>query len=231
VAHFNENRRGPAIFYGTSADCDVRAENIIEHGAQGSDFDVAIGGERITIHLPLVGHHNVFNALAAVAVGISRGITPKQAAEALSQLSPSDKRGQLVEIGGAMVINDCYNSNPKALESMVDALMGMPAERHLVVAGEMLELGPAGEELHRACGSYMAQRRVTKLIGVRGLAKPMVEAARAAGLSSEFFASSEEAGEWLAANAKKGDAVLLKASRGVKLEKALETWKKGLEGR
>jgi UDP-N-acetylmuramoyl-tripeptide--D-alanyl-D-alanine ligase len=227
VAKFNDARTGRAIYFGLSESADVRAENIVERGGQGSDFELA-AGRRIATHLPLVGRHNIYNALAAVAVGTSQGITPEQAAAAISQLAPTDKRGQLVEIGGATVINDCYNSNPKALESMVDALMGMRAARHIVVAGEMLELGAAGEELHRASGRYMAERGVTQLIGVRGLAEPMVEAAREAGLAAEFVATPEEAGEWLAANAKPGDAILLKASRGVKLERALEEWKKRL---
>jgi UDP-N-acetylmuramoyl-tripeptide--D-alanyl-D-alanine ligase len=109
---------------------------------------------------------------------------------------------------------------------MVDALLAMPAGRHIVVAGEMLELGAAGEELHRECGRYMAARGVTQLVGVRGLAKPMVEAAKQAGLAAEFVDTPEEAGGWLAANTHKNDAVLLKASRGVKLERAIEEWKR-----
>jgi len=231
VRNFNDGRTGSAIYFGLCDSADVRAENITESGGSGSAFDLVAHGERTRACLPLVGRHNIYNAIAAVAVGVSQGIPPKQAAEALAQLVPSDKRGQIVEIGGATVVNDCYNSNPKALESMVDALMGMPAERHIVVAGEMLELGPAGEELHRACGRYMVKRGVSQLLGVRGLAQPMVEAARESGLWAEFFATPEEAGEWLARDVKKGDAVLLKASRGVKLEKAIEVWKKGLEGR
>ena len=229
VSKFNQGRIGRAIYFGTGDRADVRATNILEHGAEGSEFDVTYRGETVHARLPLVGKHNVNNALAAVAVGVEQGVPLKQAAEALSTLVPTDKRGQIVEIGGATVINDCYNSNPKALQSMVDALMAMPARRHIVVAGEMLELGPAGEELHRAGGRYMAQHGVTKLIGVRGLAKPMVEAARAAGLTAEFVETPEEAGAWLASNAMKGDAVLLKASRGVKLERALDAWK--VEGR
>lgn len=231
VSKFNEGRSKPALYFAISTAADVRAENLVEQGGSGSEFDLVASDERVRTHLPLVGRHNIYNALAAVAVGMSQGIAPEQAAEALSRLVPTDKRGQIVEIGSATVINDCYNSNPKALESMVDALMGMKADRHIVVAGEMLELGPAGEELHRQCGRYMAERGVSKLIGVRGLAQPMVEAAREAGLTAEFFASPEEAGEWLVRWARKGDAVLVKASRGVKLEKALEIWKKGLEGR
>ena len=106
----------------------------------------------------------------------------------------------------------------------------MPARRRIVVAGEMLELGPTGEELHRECGRYMAGNQAGSkldfLLGVRGLAKPMVEAAREAGLEAEFVATPEEAGEWLARETREGDVVLLKASRGVKLEKALETWQR-----
>jgi UDP-N-acetylmuramoyl-tripeptide--D-alanyl-D-alanine ligase len=98
----------------------------------------------------------------------------------------------------------------------------MPAKRRIVVAGEMLELGPAGEELHRSSGRHMAKKGIDVLIGVRGLAKPMVEAAAAAGMKALFLATPEEAGEWLDKETREGDVVLLKASRGVKLERALE---------
>jgi UDP-N-acetylmuramoyl-tripeptide--D-alanyl-D-alanine ligase len=107
----------------------------------------------------------------------------------------------------------------------VDTLAAMPASRRIVVAGEMLELGQSGEQLHRECGRYMAGSKVDFLVGVRGLAKPMVDAAREAGMKAEFVATPEEAGEWLARETRDGDVVLLKASRGVKLEKALEAWK------
>ena len=89
----------------------------------------------------------------------------------------------------------------------------------------MLELGPKAEQMHRECGRHMAEMKISQLIGVRGLAQAMVEEARKAGTPAEFVASPEEAGAWLAQEAKPGDAVLLKASRGVKLEVALETWK------
>jgi UDP-N-acetylmuramoyl-tripeptide--D-alanyl-D-alanine ligase len=111
----------------------------------------------------------------------------------------------------------------------VDTLAAMPAQRRIVVAGEMLELGPTGEQLHRECGIHMAGiisgTKVDFLLGVRGLAKSMVESARDAGLAAEFVSTPEEAGEWLARETRDGDVVLMKASRGVKLEKGLETWK------
>ena len=107
---------------------------------------------------------------------------------------------------------------------MVDALAGMAAKRRIVVAGEMLELGPAGEQLHSDCGRRMAGRGIHRLVGVRGAARFLVEAAQQAGLQAEYLESPQEAGEWLAENARSGDAVLLKASRGVRLERALQAW-------
>jgi UDP-N-acetylmuramoyl-tripeptide--D-alanyl-D-alanine ligase len=144
---------------------------------------------------------------------------------ALATLVPADKRGEVVQLGNITVINDCYNSNPKALHAMVDALAGMKAGRRIVVAGEMLELGTAAEEMHRAAGRHIAEKKIDHLLGVRGLALGMVDGARLAGSDAEFVATPEEAGEWLARETRDGDVVLLKASRGVKLEKALETWK------
>jgi UDP-N-acetylmuramoyl-tripeptide--D-alanyl-D-alanine ligase len=127
-------------------------------------------------------------------------------------------------VGNITVLYDCYNSSPKALMAALDTLAAIPARRRIVVAGEMLELGPTGEQLHRDCGQHIAEKKLDFLLGVRGLAKPMVESALAAGMKAEFVATPEEAGEWLARETREGDAVLLKASRGVKLEKALELW-------
>ena len=103
------------------------------------------------------------------------------AAESLATLSAGDKRGEILHIAGATVINDCYNSNPKALDSMVSSLAEIPAQRRIVVAGEMLELGPAGEQMHRKAGEHMAKHGVDLLVGVRGLAQAMVEGARQPG--------------------------------------------------
>jgi UDP-N-acetylmuramoyl-tripeptide--D-alanyl-D-alanine ligase len=225
VSQFGRDFKGRVITYGTKATADVRCENIRTCGAEGSEFDVVVAGGREHARLPLVGEHNILNALAAVAVGLARGMKPSEAVAELATLAPPDKRGQVLQLGNITVINDCYNSNPKALGAMVDALAAMKAARRIVVAGEMLELGPSGEEMHRAAGQHLAEKKIDVLVGVRGLAQAMVAGARQAGTRSEFLATPEEAGEWLARETRDGDVVLLKASRGVKLEKALETWK------
>jgi UDP-N-acetylmuramoyl-tripeptide--D-alanyl-D-alanine ligase len=236
VCQFGRDFKGKVIMFGlTATGCvaaDVRAENIEALGSEGTRFDLVSHEVRQTVQSPLLGKHNVSNVLAAAAVALEHGITPSEIAAALPSLQPADKRGQVVQLGNITVLYDCYNSSPKALMAAVDTLATMPARRRIVVAGEMLELGATGEELHRESGRYIAGRaagsKVDFLLGVRGLAKPMVGAANAAGMKAEFVATPEEAGEWLARETRDGDVVLLKASRGVKLEKALEKWQQKL---
>jgi UDP-N-acetylmuramoyl-tripeptide--D-alanyl-D-alanine ligase len=230
VSQFGRNFKGKVITYGTAPTADIRAENVRSHGTDGSQFDIVTAGGREPARLPLVGEHNVLNALAAVSVGCARGMTLAESIAALATLQPADKRGQVLQLGNITVINDCYNSNPKALNAMVDALATMKAKRRIVVAGEMLELGPAGDEMHRSAGKHLAEKGIDLLIGVRGLAQSMVQGARDEGANAEFVATPEEAGDWLASNTHDGDVVLLKASRGVKLEKALETWTSRRQG-
>ncbi|HSZ01705.1 MAG TPA: UDP-N-acetylmuramoyl-tripeptide--D-alanyl-D-alanine ligase [Terriglobales bacterium] len=224
VSQFGRDFRGNVVLYGLRASADVRAENIEPQGSEGSTFDVLVDGCREKAVLRLVGTHNVYNALAAVAAGLNRGLSPSGAVAALATLAPADKRGQVVKLGNITIVNDCYNCNPKALEAMVDALAGMPAKRRIVVAGEMLELGPTGDDLHRQAGQHIAGKKIDLLLGVQGQAQQMVEAATRAGMRAEFVSTPEEAGEWLARETRDGDVVLLKASRGVKLERALEKW-------
>jgi UDP-N-acetylmuramoyl-tripeptide--D-alanyl-D-alanine ligase len=231
VSQFGRDFKGKILMYGTRATAVVRAKNIQSKGVQGIEFDVALGGSREHAHLPLVGAHNVLNALAAVAVGLDRGVKFEEAVGALATLQPAEKRGQVLQLGNITVINDCYNSNPKALEAMVDALAAMPAKRRIVVAGEMLELGPDGEELHRRAGQHIGGKRIDVTLGVRGLARVLVDSVSEAGGATQFVESAEDAGEWLARETREGDVVLLKASRGVKLEKALEVWQKQCGGR
>jgi UDP-N-acetylmuramoyl-tripeptide--D-alanyl-D-alanine ligase len=222
VTKFGEGMGERAVFYGLSDCADVRAGGIAELGTEGTVFTATAQGERARVHLHLLGRHNVYNALAAIAVGLRSGMKLTETAAALNELRAGEKRGEVVEWRGANLINDCYNSNPRALDAMVDALLAMPVVhqgRHIVVAGEMLELGPEGEALHRACGRRMAERGVDVVVGVRGLARALVEGA--AETEAIFVATPEEAGAWLQANLRPGDAVLLKASRGVRLERAL----------
>jgi UDP-N-acetylmuramoyl-tripeptide--D-alanyl-D-alanine ligase len=222
VREFGRRMGERAVLYGTGEGVAVRAVHIAEMGVEGVVFTVEAQGERASVQLQMLGRHNVLNALAAIAVGLRSGMSLGECAAAVGEIRAGDKRGEIIEWRGATLINDSYNSNPRALDAMVDALMAMPAERHIVVAGEMLELGAAAAELHAECGRRMVERGVGVVVGVRGAAKALVEAARAGGVEGVFVDGAEAAGTWLEDNVRAGDAVLLKGSRGVKLERALK---------
>jgi UDP-N-acetylmuramoyl-tripeptide--D-alanyl-D-alanine ligase len=228
VSQFGRDFPGRAIYYATrsvaAAMADVRAEDIEELGPAGSKFRaVTADGESAPVRLALLGRHNIANALAAIAVGVQAGIPLAHCAEAIASLKPEDKRGELIDWHGATIINDSYNSNPEALVSMVATLAAVPADRRILVAGEMLELGRRAPQLHRDCGEAAANAGIDVVIGVRGLAREIVAGAQAAGSRTKaiFVETPQAAGDWLKENLKPGDAVLLKASRGVRLEQAL----------
>lgn len=222
VCQFGRDFKGKVVRFGIKRSADVSAQKIKLNGAEGSTFELVVGSVGEPVTFPLVGEHNIYNALAAAAAAMERGISPSQAAAALSSVAPPDKRGQVLNLHGATIINDSYNSNPRALQAMIDTLASMKAERRILVVGEMLELGPTAEALHRECGKHAADKKIDMVIGVRGMARAVAEAACGSGTQAQFVETPEQAGEWLARNLRQGDAVLLKASRGVKLERALE---------
>ncbi len=216
------------VWFGREGDSesklDVRALAVEDLGSRGLRIKVQADRDTVDVHLRLLGLHNVANALASLAVGIESGISLAEGAAALAALEPGDKRGQLIELGGrwsgAKIINDSYNSNPEALKSMIRTLAGVAAERRILVAGEMLELGPEAERLHAECGALAAELGVDVVLGVRGLAAALTAAA---GSRALFVETPEEAGVWLAEHLRAGDVALLKGSRGVRLERALDS--------
>jgi UDP-N-acetylmuramoyl-tripeptide--D-alanyl-D-alanine ligase len=230
VSQFGRDFKGTVVTFGVHRAADVSAQNVKLNGVAGSEFELVAGSVREAVKLPLVGEHNIYNALAAAGAALERGVPPSEVAAALATLRPGEKRGQVLELRGATMINDCYNSNPRALDAMIDTLASMTAQRRILVAGEMLELGPTAEALHRESGRHAADKKIDIVIGVRGLAKGLAEAACGAGVQAQFMETPEQAGDWLARELRPGDAVLLKASRGVKLERALEVLREKVPG-
>jgi UDP-N-acetylmuramoyl-tripeptide--D-alanyl-D-alanine ligase len=165
------------------------------------------------------------NLLAAMAVAQVCGIPPEKLREPVRTFTVGKMRGERMEHKGLVIWNDCYNSNPEAARSMIDVLRATPAKRRIAVLGEMLELGSASDELHREVGRYAAQTGIDLLIGVRGHAHAMIDAAVGAGLpesAAYFFEDAGSAGEFLRQMVRPGDALLFKGSRGVAVERALE---------
>jgi UDP-N-acetylmuramoyl-tripeptide--D-alanyl-D-alanine ligase len=230
VSQFGRDFRGKAVYYGRGPCADPRAQSIAPLGVEGQAVEVRAGGQHATLHLHLLGEHNVANAMAAIAVGVEAGIPLATCCDALAELGPEDKRGQILTIGGVTVVNDCYNCNPEALKAMISTLAAMPVGqngRRILVAGAMLELGPESAALHAACGRAAAMAGVDLIAGVSGDAEHLADAARGMGANALFVGTPEEAGRWLRGTVRRGDVVLLKASRGVRLERALDTWREG----
>ncbi len=185
VARFADAHPGRSVTFGFSEAADVRAENA-ELRADGSRFRV--GG--VAFETGLAGRHAVMNLLAAIAVAGVLGIAPERLRDAVRTFTAGRMRGERIEHNGIVVWDDCYNSNPEAAQSMLDVLRETPAAKRVAVLGEMLELGSAGEELHRRVGRYAAARGIDLLIGVRGSARAMVAEAEAAGMRSRVLRGS-----------------------------------------
>jgi UDP-N-acetylmuramoyl-tripeptide--D-alanyl-D-alanine ligase len=228
VAKFADVARGRVIRFGTGAPAEFRAEAIEERGIEGSEFDFVWPGGRIRLRLPLIGRHNVMNALAALAAASVWGVGVEEAKRVFPTLTPADKRGEVVRFeNGFTVINDSYNSSPTALNALVSLLAATPGyQRRIAAAGEMLELGDSSEELHRECGrAAAALGRIDWIFGIQGDALDFVEAAIAAGHPRErtkFFENSQEAAKFLVDFITPSDLLLLKGSRGTRMERVLE---------
>lgn len=218
--------KGRVLTYGIEKVGDVTASNVEFAKFGGTRFRLKTPLGTADVAFALNGTHNIMNALAAASVGHVFGMSAANIGEALSTATAPSQRGEIVKFAaGFSVINDSYNSNPAALLSMAQTLVagGSDAKRRIVVAGEMLELGPDAAAIHRATGHSLAEAGIDVLIGVRGYAHDLVEGARGAGLGDARFADdAATAGEMLAQIVREGDAVLVKGSRGVRTEKAIE---------
>lgn len=223
VITFRNVHPGRTITFGLGPGADFRAEDV-----QVTDRGVSFLVDGVHFESDLLGRHSVLNILAGLAVASVYGIRPAQLTAAVKDLAAASMRGQRLVYDGITILNDCYNSNPDAARAMIDVLRETPARRRIAVLGEMLELGHWSESLHRDVGSYAAKSGIDVLVGIRGEACHLVDAARQAGLAVDaafFFPSAEEAGEFLRGIARAGDVILFKGSRGTHVEHALERFR------
>jgi UDP-N-acetylmuramoyl-tripeptide--D-alanyl-D-alanine ligase len=227
VRQFSRAHTGKTVYYGYSPEADVRAVNV-NLSRDGATFEV----EGTLFETALAGSHAVMNILAGIAVARVFGIDEKKVVDAVRSLKPGKMRGERIECNGIHIINDCYNSNPEAVRSMLDVLRDTPAQRRIAVLGEMLELGRWAETLHRDVGRYAARCGISVLVGIRGEAQALIQGAVEAGLRKDaayFFNDAAEAGRWLSRVAEPGDAILFKGSRGTRVEKALDSFLQELQ--
>jgi UDP-N-acetylmuramoyl-tripeptide--D-alanyl-D-alanine ligase len=227
VMGMRNKHSGKVVTFGIERDADVAAKDI-DTGHLGSiSFQLITPRGDAPATLPMSGRHNLMNALAAASVAFCFEMKPAEIAEALATATPPTMRGEVLDFAaGFRVVDDSYNSNPRSLLNMVRTITEgrEHAVRRLVIAGEMLELGPEAPALHHDAGREIAASGVDVLWGVRGLARQMVEGAKAAGLTAtRYFENSEDAAKALIAEVRQGDLILVKGSRGVATDKIVKT--------
>ena len=205
--------------YGFSKWCDYRAENVVTD-ANGTEFDFVYKDYRKKVRLSVSGLHNVLNAVAALASCLICDGDADKAAEELTKYKPLAMRGNLEILSdGVYLLDDSYNASPDSMQSglwLMDKVNN--PGRKIAVLGDMFELGEYTEECHRTVGKYAGVSKADLVIAVGEAAEFIAKEASAAGKNVMYCREKAEAEEWLLANAAKGDLVLCKGSRGMKLD-------------
>ena len=226
LGEFGGEKKKTLISFGMKQDADLRAEDIAME-AEGSVFRLSGRGQSTMAKLRAAGLFNVYNALAAAAAGLLFDITLSEAAAAMAEFSGVPMRYGMREAAGVLILGDVYNANPASMEAAIEELVRLRGRRAVAVLGDMLELGRYSEEAHRRLGACLARLPVDVFIAVG----PMMEAACAefsavcgggSGRLALSCADSVAAAKALMENLRTGDTVLVKGSRGVRMERVLE---------
>jgi UDP-N-acetylmuramoyl-tripeptide--D-alanyl-D-alanine ligase len=223
--------RGRVIYFGSDQAADIRAENIRTDGGS-STFNVVAGSERYPCVIPVPGRHNVLNALAAVGVGREMGLADEEITRGLAAIVLTGMRLETINCGGLKIINDTYNASPASTRAALQTLADLAGERRkIAVLGNMLELGPRALEGHKEIGETAAGLNLAGLVTVGDLAAAIYDGAIGAGFPAEKAyqcPDNNEAAGVLKKLLQAGDVVLVKGSRGMKMEQIvvqlIESW-------
>jgi UDP-N-acetylmuramoyl-tripeptide--D-alanyl-D-alanine ligase len=215
VAHWG----GRKITFGFNPANDLFATGV-QCDATGVRFFLN-GNQKVQFHVPLLGKHTACNALAAIAVGRRLGLTDHELAQGLAGAKGPDMRLQLQHVGGVTLLNDAYNANPASVRAALDTLSNLPGRRRIAVLGDMLELGPSGDRFHREVGELAAPIGLDLLVCVGPQSRLIRDAAIAKGMDAarvSHFVDSASAARHVPHSLGHGDLVLIKGSRGIRLE-------------
>jgi UDP-N-acetylmuramoyl-tripeptide--D-alanyl-D-alanine ligase len=214
---------GPKVTYGIDRDAQYRATSIRERGLLGTTFTLIAENSERDLELVLPGRHNLENLLAAIATARAVGISWAGIERGVGGVRPAYHRGIIIPFRGAQIYDDTYNSNPYALGRALELMEQADVRgRRIAVIGDMLELGEKELDYHREAGRAIP-KGVDAVVGVGKRSKTLLEGARDAGHRNlHHFNNAEEAGEFLKGFIEDGDLVLIKASRGIGLDKIVK---------
>ena len=214
------------VFFGFDKKNDVYATDVDTKGLAGTSFTAVTPKGKMKIRVNVPGHHMVSNALAAVAIGLELGLNEKQIAAGVAAFKPVSGHSSIVETKHFTIMDDCYNANPVSTKAGIDVLI-QTDERKVAILGDMFELGADERKMHYEVGEYAAKKGIDCIICAGELAKEYYDGAKAAGKKENlyYFPSRDEAIENLKDIVKVNDAILVKASHGMKFEKIVEVLK------
>lgn len=216
------------VAFGVSPKAAIRAVNIRVDEKGGTVFGLVVPGKsrQTEIRIRTQGQHNVSNALAAAAVGYALGLSGTAIAEGLAKFRPAAMRSQISMSHGVQVINDCYNANPASMKAAVQLLAELGrGKRSIAALGDMLELGTDSKRMHREVGAFLAAQGIGHLLACGVLGRELAEGARQAGMASDSITELPDAAAAavaLARMVRQGDVVLVKASRGMRMEQVVD---------
>ena len=210
------------ITYGIENPADLTAKNIVIEDTS-TEFRLNYGDEIFDFEIPIIGRHNVSNALAAIAAGLTLGLSIKEIQHGFSTLATTKMRFEVIRRDGVTIVNDAYNASPASMRAAIQTVAEIYEGRKIAVLGDMLELGEISKKVHREVGEELAKNNFDTLITLGELGKFIADGAKDAGLKNIFTASThEEAAKKILEIMQDGDTILFKASHGMHFEKIIE---------
>ncbi len=224
IATASEKWNGRKITFSMSPNADVTVNDIEKNGVKGMRFNLVIGGNAQKVEMKIAGVHHVYDAMASAAAAVAAGFDLQTISEGLAAFRPFSGRMEMIKLhNGAFLLDDSYNANPASVREALMTLKDLKANHNgYVFLGDMLELGDQTEEMHRRIGMLIATIGIKSLFLQGDFSKVTASGATEGGLSPEniFFLSGDENGSaYLKAHLKKGDWILVKGSRRMKMEK------------
>lgn len=210
------------VFYGFEEGLDYQAYNVRSLGEKGSVFEIEINKKEYEVKVPAPGIHNIYNALASIAAGVELGVPEEDIIKGIEEFSPAKMRLDIINNNGIKVINDAYNASPQSMEAALTVLKDISSgNRTIAVLGDMYELGEMTNEVHVNVGKFAAGQGIDYIIAVGVNAENICKGALSMGADKNRvlkFESNKETSEFLEKLIKKGDVILVKGSRGMKME-------------
>ncbi len=223
VLAMHTQSRARTLYFSTRPGADVFTAGPVEDDGEGVRFTLAAGTAKRPVRLGFAGRHNVTNALAAAGVGLALGLSLEQVVRGLETARPAKGRCVWRKAGRLFILDDTYNANPTSVSAALQTLAAADARRRVVVLGDMLELGGISETAHREMGRAVAASGAAEFLGMGRWAQVAVDAARQAGLAeSHHVTTFEDAVALLLKRLAPGDAVLVKGSRGMRMERVVD---------